>query len=128
MAKAPHSWLSIVDNDSRFLESWASKCLERSMKIKDIRASLHGFSISIPLLEGRVQGYGREEQTHFVFCEVETDEGHVGYGLTGPSLPTSVTVALHAPVRPVVSELDPRDLDAIPHNAWKTLNSRPNNG
>src|SRR3546814_2644882 len=29
MAKAPHSWLSIVDNDSRFLESWASKCLER---------------------------------------------------------------------------------------------------
>src|SRR3546814_17296737 len=76
------------------LPIWASKCLERSMKIKDIRASLHGFSISIPLLEGRVQGYGREEQTHFVFCEVETDEGHVGYGLTGHFLAKSVIVAL----------------------------------
>ncbi|MGE5767573.1 MAG: mandelate racemase/muconate lactonizing enzyme family protein, partial [Bacteroidota bacterium] len=60
------------------------------MKIKDIRASLHGFSITIPLLEGRVQGYGREEQTHFVFCDVETDEGHVGYGLTGHFLAKSV--------------------------------------
>ena len=65
------------------------------MKIKDIRASLHGFSITIPLLEGRVEGYGREEQKHFVFCEVETDEGHVGYGLTGHFLAKSVITALN---------------------------------
>src|SRR3546814_18974049 len=83
------------------------------MKIKDIRASLHGFSISIPLLEGRVQGYGREEQTHFVFCEVETDEGHVGYGLTGHFLAKSVIVALPEHVLPVVKDMDPPALEAI---------------
>src|SRR3546814_14861383 len=76
-------------------------------------SDLHGFSISIPLLEGRVQGYGREEQTHFVFCEVETDEGHVGYGLTGHFLAKSVIVALHEHVLPVVKDMDPRDLEAI---------------
>src|SRR3546814_4662809 len=98
------------------------------MKIKDIRASLHGFSISIPLLEGRVQGYGREEQTHFVFCEVETDEGHVGYGLTGHFLAKSVIVALHEHVLPVVKDMDPRDLEAIHQKVWKRLNPRAMTG
>jgi L-alanine-DL-glutamate epimerase-like enolase superfamily enzyme len=98
------------------------------MKIKDIRASLHGFSITIPLLEGRVQGYGREEQTHFVFCEVETDEGHVGYGLTGHFLAKAVIAALHEHVLPVVKDMDPRDLEAIHQKVWKRLNPRAMTG
>ena len=32
------------------------------MKIKNIKASIHSTAISVPLLEGKVQGYGREEQ------------------------------------------------------------------
>src|SRR3546814_9040376 len=94
------------------------------MKIKDIRASLHGFSIALPLLEGRVQGYGREEQTHFVFCEVETDDGQVGYGLTGHFLARAVIAALHEHVLPVVRDMDPHDLEAIHQKVWRRLNPR----
>ena len=98
------------------------------MKIKDIRASLHGFSIAIPLLEGRVEGYGRAEQTHFVFCEVETDEGIVGYGLTGHFLAQSVIVALEKHVLPVVRDMDPRDIELIHKAVWARLNPRAMTG
>src|SRR5690606_26058847 len=94
----------------------------RAMKIMDIRASLHGFSIEIPLIEGKVQGYGRAEQTHFVFCQVETDEGHVGYGLTGHFLARSVIVALEQHVLPVVRGMDVRDIERIHQTVWKELN------
>jgi len=98
------------------------------MKIADIRASLHGFSIEIPLLEGRVEGYGREEQKHFVFCVVETDEGHVGYGLTGHFLARAVIEALHAHVLPAVKGMDVRDLEAIHARVGKRLNPRAMTG
>lgn len=98
------------------------------MKIKDIRASLHGFSIEIPLLDGKVKGYGREEQTHFVFCEVETDEGIVGYGLTGHFLAQSVIVALEKHVLPVVRDMDPRDIELIHKTIWAKLNPRTMTG
>lgn len=98
------------------------------MKIKDIRASLHGFSITIPLLEGRVEGYGRAEQTHFVFCEVETDDGHVGYGLTGHFLARAVIEALHHHVLPTVRDMDPHDIEAIHARVAKRLNPRAMTG
>ncbi len=98
------------------------------MKIKDIRASLHGFSIEIPLLSGRVEGYGREEQTRFVFCEVETDEGIVGYGLTGHFLSQAVVAALHEHVLPLVRDMDPRDIELIHQRVWKKLNPRAMTG
>lgn len=94
------------------------------MRIDDIRASLHGFSITIPLLEGRVEGYGREEQKHFVFCIVETDEGHVGYGLTGHFLARAVIEALHHHVLPAVRGMDPHDIEAIHQRVWRRLNPR----
>ncbi|HET6468588.1 MAG TPA: mandelate racemase/muconate lactonizing enzyme family protein [Geminicoccaceae bacterium] len=98
------------------------------MKIKDIRASVHRFSIAIPLLEGRVEGYGRAEQTHFVFCEVETDEGLTGYGLTGHFLAQSVVVALERHFLPVVRDMDPRDVEAIHKAVWAKLNPRAMTG
>ena len=98
------------------------------MKIADIRASLHGFSIEIPLLEGKVQGYGREEQTHFVFVEVETDEGHIGYGLTGHFLARAVIEALHSHVLPVVKGMDPHDVELIHQTVGRKLNPRAMTG
>ncbi len=98
------------------------------MKIKDIRASVHGFSIEIPLLEGRVEGYGREEQKEFVFCVVETDEGHVGYGLTGHFLSRAVVAALHEHVLPVVKDMDPHDIEAIHERVRRRLNPRAMTG
>jgi L-alanine-DL-glutamate epimerase-like enolase superfamily enzyme len=101
---------------------------EDRVKIKDIRASLHRFSISIPLLEGKIEGYGRAEQTRFVFCEVETDEGIVGYGLTGHFLAESVAVALERHLLPVVRDMDARDIELIHKTIWARLNPRAMTG
>ncbi len=98
------------------------------MKIKDIRASLHTTSIEIPLIEGRVDGYGREEQKLFVFCEVETDEGIIGCGLTGHFLAHSVVVALEKHFLPVVRDMDPRDIEAIHQRVFSKLNPRAMTG
>jgi len=94
------------------------------MRIKDIRASLHTTSIEIPLLEGKVAGYGREEQKVFVFCEVETEDGMVGYGLTGHFLAHAVVAALHHHFLPLVRDMDVRDVEAIHDRVLKKLNPR----
>jgi L-alanine-DL-glutamate epimerase-like enolase superfamily enzyme len=98
------------------------------MKIKDVRASLHRFSIAIPLLDGKHEGYGRAEQTRFVFCEVETDEGIVGYGLTGHFLAQSVVVALEQHILPAVRDMDARDIELIHKRVWSKLNPRAMTG
>lgn len=98
------------------------------MKIKDIRTSLHTTSIEIPLLAGKVAGYGREEQKLFVVCEVETDEGIVGYGLTGHFLAQAVVAALEKHFLPVVRDMDPRDVEAIHQRVAAKLNPRAMTG
>ena len=57
------------------------------MKIKDIRASVHRLPIYLPRFEKPT------EHRHHVFCEVETDEGHVGFGLTARFLTRAVASA-----------------------------------
>ena len=74
------------------------------MKIREIRASVHSSTIAVPLLKGKVQGYGREEQKEFVFCEVETDDGLSGLAITGHFLARSVVVALRSYLLPVVRD------------------------
>jgi L-alanine-DL-glutamate epimerase-like enolase superfamily enzyme len=98
------------------------------VKITAIRASIHTTSIAIPLLEGKVAGYGREEQKEFVFCEVETDKGVSGFGLTGHFLARSVVEALEKHVFPVVQGMDPRNVEAIHHRVWWKLNPRAMTG
>ena len=100
----------------------------RPVRIADIRASIHTTAIAIPLLEGKVAGYGREEQKEFVFCEVETDQGVSGFGLTGHFLARSVVEALHGYFLPLVKGMDPRDVEAIHHKVWWKLNPRAMTG
>jgi L-alanine-DL-glutamate epimerase-like enolase superfamily enzyme len=102
--------------------------LAAPLRITDIRASIHSVSIEIPLLEGRVAGYGREEQRELVLCEVETDAGIGGIGLTGHFLARSVVEALTRHVLPVVAGMDPRDHEAIHHKLWWKLNPRAMTG
>ena len=110
----------------------ASEQIEMRMaepvKITAIRASIHTTSIAIPLLEGKVAGYGREEQKEFVFCEVETDKGVSGFGLTGHFLARAVVEALEKHVFPVVQGMDPRDTEAIHQRVWWKLNPRAMTG
>src|ERR1700733_4122862 len=98
------------------------------MKIKNIRASIHSTAITVPLLEGKVQGYGREEQKEFVFCEVETDDGLSGIAVTGHFLARSVVVALKSYFLPVVRGMDVRDIEAIHQKVLSKLNPRAMTG
>lgn len=97
-------------------------------RIRAVRATIHTVSIDIPLLAGKVAGYGREEQKEFVVCEVETDQGVTGVGLTGHFLARSVVQALEHHILPVVEDMDPRDHEAIHHRVWWKLNPRAMTG
>jgi L-alanine-DL-glutamate epimerase-like enolase superfamily enzyme len=98
------------------------------VKIREIRASVHSSTIAIPLLEGKVHGYGREEQKEFVFCEVETDDGLSGIAVTGHFLARSVVVALKSYLLPLVRDMDVRDIEAIHQKIWSKLNPRAMTG
>lgn len=98
------------------------------MKITDVRASVHTVSITVPLLSGRVAGYGRDEQREFVVCEVETDDGLTGVAITGHFLAHAVVAALTRHVRPLVKGLDPHDLEALHQLLWWKLNPRAMTG
>jgi L-alanine-DL-glutamate epimerase-like enolase superfamily enzyme len=92
------------------------------MKIKDVRASVHSFAVTVPLIEKPI------EQRKVVFCEVETDDGIIGYGLTGHFLSFAVETALNREFLPVVKDMDPRDTEAIHERVWWKLNPRAMTG
>ena len=92
------------------------------MKIKSIKASVHEIEVTIPLLDKPI------EERKVVFCTVETDDGLVGYGLTGHFLPFAVATALEKEFLPVVTGLDARDTEAIHSKVWWKLNPRTMTG
>ena len=106
----------------------ATALLSSPVKIASIRASRHTVSIEVPLIEGKVAGYGREEQKEFVFCEVETDHGTSGFGLTGHFLARSVVEALERHILPLVKGMDPRDVERLHQRIWSKLNPRAMTG
>ena len=78
------------------------------MKIVDIKASAHRIEVAIPLFDKPVI------TRKIVHCEVYTDSGIVGYGLTGGQfLPHSVVVALENEFLDTVKGLDPRNVEMI---------------
>ena len=88
------------------------------MKIKDIRATVHRLPIYLPRIEAPT------EHRHHVFCEVETDEGHVGYGMTARFLTRAVASALVHDIAPAVRDLDPRDIEAVHDRAGRVVSER----
>lgn len=98
------------------------------MRIKDIRASVHTVSITVPLMSQKVTGYGREEQREFVFCEVETEDGLTGVAVTGHFLAHSVVVALEQYFLPAVRDMDVREVEAVHARVGRTLNPRAMTG
>lgn len=92
------------------------------MKIKNIKASVHQYSVTLPMIEKPL------EHRHFVFCEVETDEGHTGCGITGAFLPWAVVTTLENDILSTVRDMDPRNTEAIHHKIWWSLNPRTYTG
>ena len=92
------------------------------MKIKSIKAGVHRFSARVPLL-------AKPLSQRIVFCEVETDDGYVGCGMTGGQfLPFAVVTALEKEFLPVVKDMDPRDTEAIHEKVWWQMNQRTMTG
>jgi len=92
------------------------------MKIKNLTASVHQYPVYLPMIDKPL------EYRVFTFCEVETDEGHKGCGVTGAFLPWSIVMALKHDILPVIKDLDPRDTEAIHDKIWWTLNPRAYTG
>ena len=92
------------------------------MKIKSIKAAVHRFSAKVPLL-------AKPLSQRIVFCEVETDDGYVGCGMTGGQfLPFAVVTALEKEFLPVVKDMDPRNTEAIHERVWWQMNQRTMTG
>jgi L-alanine-DL-glutamate epimerase-like enolase superfamily enzyme len=98
------------------------------VRIKDIRASVHSVPVKLPLIERKIDIYGHGERQTFVFCEVETDDGLTGFGLTSHVLSQSIVAALHTRFLPVVKDMDPRDIESIHQAVWTRLNPRASTG
>jgi L-rhamnonate dehydratase len=84
------------------------------MKIKDVRASVHSFKTTLPLV-GKPAG-----DSVRIVCEVETDDGHVGIGMASRFLAHGVAASVMRHLGPAVIGMDPRDLEAI-HARLHTL-------
>jgi len=93
------------------------------VKIKNVKASFHDFEINVPLFKKPII------RRRIVFCEVETDTGIVGHGLTGGQyLPWSVVPAIEHHLFETVRDMDPRDTEAIHDKVWWDHNQRSMTG
>ena len=92
------------------------------LTIASIQASVHRFPVVVPLLDEPI------ENRAVVICRVETDEGLVGYGLTGHFLPSAVASAVSDYFLPLVKGMDVRDVEAIHAAVWTKLNPRAMTG
>ena len=76
----------------------------------------------LPTVKNRTTEWG------FVLAEVTTDDGIVGYGLTGKMLPFAVADVLGREIAGLVKGMDPRNTEAIHHLLGRRLNMRAQTG
>ncbi len=77
------------------------------MKIANVRAGIHRIDGKLPV-SGKPAG-----DTLRVVCEVETEDGHTGFGMTGRFLVEATAAAINHHLGPAVRGLDPRDVEAV---------------
>jgi len=93
------------------------------MKIAQIRATAHHVEVPLPLFDKPVV------TRRIVMCEVTTEDGMTGYGLTGGQfLPWAVVAALETDFLDTVRGLDPRNTEMMHERIWWTLNGRSMTG
>lgn len=88
------------------------------MKITRVHASVHAFETRLPLV-GKPAGDSLR-----IVCEVETDDGHVGIGMSARFLAHGVAAAVNRHLGPAVIGLDPRDLEAIHARLHRLVSER----
>ena len=77
------------------------------MKIKDVRVSVHRFETVLPIINRPGPAETR------VICEIETDNGYAGVGMTARFLCHAVAEAVRQYVAPALKDMDPRDFEAF---------------
>jgi len=87
------------------------------MRIADIRTSVHAFETQLPL---RNKALSSER----VYCEMETDDGHIGIGMTAKFMPHAVAAAVVNYLKPAIIGLDIRDIERIHERLEKTVSER----
>ncbi len=88
------------------------------MKIKDVRVSIHRFENSIPLISKRL------EDDYRIICEIETDDGHTGFGMASRFLWHGVAAIAEKHIAPAIIDMDPRDLEKIHARLQPILSER----
>lgn len=77
------------------------------MKIAAVRVSVHRVEVQLPVIH-KPAGDGIR-----VLCEIETDDGLAGFGMTGRFLCHGVAACVQHHLGPAVIGMDPRDREAI---------------
>lgn len=88
------------------------------MRIVNWKVSLHNLPMMLPLVEKPATDGLR------VLCEIETDEGHTGFGMTGRWLGHAVAAALDRHLLPLIKNMDIRDLEKIHARLWPEITPR----
>ncbi len=91
------------------------------MKIARVEATTHNVMVPVPLLKEPVP-------RPMVFCQVETDEGITGYGISGPIQRLGVREFINREVAPKVKGMDPLATERIWHRLYIDLNPRSQTG
>lgn len=88
------------------------------MRIAEVRASVHQVDARLPVTGKPAGGRSR------VVCEVTTDAGEVGFGMTGAFLAQGTAAAVRHHLGPAVMGLDPRDVEAVHARMAKLASER----
>ena len=91
-------------------------------KIKSIRASVHNIDLRVPLVDKAVGNRS------IVFCQVETADGTVGYGMTEYFLTQAIKAAIDHHFAPLMIGMDLTDVEKIHHQVGHFLNPRAMTG
>lgn len=88
------------------------------MRIAKATVSLHHLPMILPLVE-KPAGDGVR-----VICEIETTDGHRGFGTSGRWMAHGVANAIKHDLLPVIKDMDIRDIEAIHARLWPEITPR----
>jgi L-rhamnonate dehydratase len=89
-----------------------------ALKIRGVKVSVHRFENAIPLINRPLEDDLR------ILCEIETDDGHTGFGMASRFLWHGVEAIVRHHIAPAILGMDPRDLEAIHARLQPILSER----
>ena len=94
-------------NATLFGVAWIEVGMGHRSTIKSIRASVHNVDLKVPLVDKPVGNRS------IVFCQVETADGTVGYGMTEYFLTHAIKAAIDHHFAPLMIGMDLTDVEKI---------------